>query len=238
MTVDNDMAGDVRKLAQLKELEDPRTIDEMVADDDYAVVTVEKVGERRAEGWTTISWDHGTTTGFQIPDGVEVKVGDTLWLYGGSGLGQSCHGWALNGKLIKWETPWERFSKRIKWLAQYDRDKRERFAEERAELDRKYEVLPDPLKARIDRFRAESESFRVDSEGYEMMAVWDAPKIQKALQPEVDAGGKPEDVVEAFRALSYEEQKAKVPDLDEGHSGNTFGGAVMLAYRLLSGQEC
>ena len=71
-----------------------------------------------------------------------------------------------------------------------------------------------------------------------MMAVWDAPKIQKALQPEVDAGGKPEDVIEAFQALSYEEQKAKVPDLDEGHSGNTFGGAVMLAYRLLSGQEC
>ena len=78
--------------------------------------------------------------------------------------------------------------------------------------DAKYEALPDPLKARIDRFRAESESFRVDSEGYEMMAVWDAPKIQKALQPEVDAGGKPEDVIEAFQALSYEEQKAKVPD--------------------------
>ena len=203
MTVDNDMAGDVRKLAQLKELEDPRTIDEMIADDDYEVVTVEKVGERRDKGWTTISWDHGVTTGFKIPEGVEVKVGDTLWLYGGSMLGQSSHGWALNGKLIEWETPWERFSKRIKWLAQYDRDKRERFAEERAELDRKYEALPD---------RAESESFRVDSEGYEMMAVWDAPKIQKALQPEVDAGGKPEDVIEAFQALSYEEQKAKVPD--------------------------
>lgn len=237
--IETDQAGDVGTLAKLKATEDPRTIEEMIEDDTSADFTIEDAKPYPdGSGWWSVTFDNGTGTGLKMPEGKEIRIGDKLTLYPGGFLGMTRHGFAINDELIQWKTPWERFAERIEWLADYDRKKRERFAEERAELDRKYEALPDPLKARIDRFRAESASFRVDSESYEMAAIWDAPKIQKALQPEVDAGGDPIEVVNAFKDLTYEEQMAKVPDLSEGHSGNTFGGACMLAYRLLAGLEC
>jgi hypothetical protein len=37
------------------------------------------------------------------------------------------------------------------------------------------------------------------------------------------------------RSLPYEVQRSM--GLDDGHSGNTFGGACSLAYRLLEGLE-
>lgn len=229
------MSDDVDEFAALQASKDARTIEEMIADDPFEEWPIESV-EPHDDGWYTVGFDRCTVTSIMMPEGKSVKVGDMLRLYpGGFGLR---HGFAINGEVIEWKTPWERFAERVKWLAEHDRRKRENFARDKDELDRKYESLPAPLKARIDRFRAADPKFRVDAEAYEMAAVWDAPKIADALRPEVDAGDDPEVVVNRFRDLSFEEQNAKVPDLDQGHSGNTFGGAVQLAYRLLAGLEC
>jgi len=123
-----------------------------------------------------------------------------------------------------------------------------------------YALLPPALKVRIDRFR-EDPAWRAEGEAYEMAAVYDAPKIARAIAvrggwplDEWTLAVKPLDdesdeareareqetseAVEWFRDLSHGEQTAMVPDLEPGHSGNTFGGAVMLSYRLLAGLEC
>jgi hypothetical protein len=246
MSIDpQDQAGDIDRLRALKMDADPRTIGEMIADDSYEIVTVTAV-EHGKDGWHYITTDAGYTTGVQ---GAEPKAGDTVWIYD-DGWGGNRHGWALNGKVIEWHTPWERFAERVRWLADHDRRQREDFARDRGKLDAKYEALPVPLKLRIDRFRRESPSFRVESEAYEMAAVGDAPKIARALATArgwalddelavADVGVSTEDIttaVKAFYDLDYEAQKAMVPDLDEGHSGNTFGGAVSLASGLLTGQ--
>ena len=221
------------------------TIEEMIEADTYDVVTVEKVESRNDKGWATICWDRGTCGGFHLPDGVEPKVGDTLWLYPRAGLGAMPYGWALNGKIIKWETPWERFAKRVTWKADLDRKRREEYAERKPQQDADYEALPEPLKARIDRFRNEDPHFRIDSEFYEMLPCIDAPKIADALRrqegvekikamtdEEIDA------IVWDFHKLDWKDQKKMVDGLNDGHSGNTFGAACMLAGRLLAGKDC
>jgi len=133
-------------------------------------------------------------------------------------------------------------------LARFDRERREEFVESKADLDAKYEALPAPLKARIDRFRAERDDFRIDGEAYEMAAVADAPKIARALAEQhgwtltgdCAAPGVSRDDIEAaikdYWNLPYKEQTRLVPNLDPGHSGNTFGGACRLAAGLLAGR--
>ena len=241
-----DQAGDLDTLRALKESDDPRTIEEMIAED-------ENVETLRVEAVTALDDGSGYDTRFEggsgiILKGAEPKVGDTVTLYGRFGF--PVYGWALNGRVVEYKTPWERFADRMAMLAGFDRKDRERFAEQKPELDAKYEALPAPLKARIDRFRAQNADFRL-KEAYEMAAVGDAPKIARALAAkhewpldenlEVTDAGPPSTVIEKaiqeFYDLTYEEQKRLVPDLDEGHSGNTFGGAVQLALALLIGRE-
>lgn len=246
--MDYDPAGDVEALRNLKMDQDPRTISEMIEADEFTDVTVVKATPGD-DGWTFIDWKDGDYGG-TISCGIRAaaKAGDTVRLYGSSLLGGSHHGAAVNGELAYWRTPWERFSERVKWLADYDRSKREDFERSKDVLDERVEALPAPLKARIERFRREDPKFRVDSEAYEMAAVGDAPKIARALaaeqgwqldenlratapEPQIEAA------VKAFHAADYAEQKRRVPDLDEGHSGNTFGAAVSIAYRVLAGLD-
>lgn len=265
-----DVAGDAKTLLDLKAEDDPRTIPQMKADDDtwtegpVIAVTLYEDGTHWSVEWTEVASGQGEPFGSAVGIGVpkiegkpEPKIGDTIRTYGR--FGGPVHGIDLNGVEVYWDTPWERFSKRIKMLAGFDRERREEFVEQVAELDAKYEALPAPLKARIDRFRAEREDFRIDGEAYEMAAVADAPKIARAIAEEngwmldddvrvVPLDDESEEArkdreaviaagVEKFRDLSYEEQKRLVPDLDPGHSGNTFGGAVRLAYGLLVGEK-
>lgn len=235
MSTMTDRAGDVDEFARLKADDDPRTIDEMVAADEYIDITVEKATRYEDESGWTIEWD-SMGTGVTAPPEVHVNPGDTIRFYGltGDGFGGQRHGWALNGFLIEWLTPWERFAERVQWLANYDREKRERFVKERDEMDTRYEALSAPLKARIDRFRAERADFRIDSEGYEMFACVDADHIANLLRPRIEAGEDPDAVVDEFKDLPWDDQVAA--GIQEGHSGNTFGGACMMARRLLKGE--
>lgn len=242
--------GDVRTMMELRQGGDPRTIPEMKAADEWQegpITEVTPYGE--GDGWSVSFREEMTskgpatypgTMGLGVPkfDGKpEPKVGDTLRVYGG-GFGSTFHGIDINSVEVFWRTPWERMAKRVQWLADYDRRKREHFAAEKDELDRKFDALPDPLKRRIERFRGEDPAFRVESEAYELVACVDGAKIAAHLRYEVDAGADPGEAVKRFYDLGWERQKELVPDLDEGHSGNTFGGACRLALALLRGDEC
>lgn len=229
---------DVDEFTQLRNQEDGRTIEQMIADDtfeDVEITAVEPPLETDGERWQSAGWG-STWTGFRLPANLnEIRVGDKIRLYGGAGLGDTKHGYALNGKMIEWFTPWERFARRVEWLANYDREKRERFARDQEKMDARYEALSPPLKARIDRFRRERVDFRIDAEEYEMVACVDADRIAEKYRPRVEAGESPEAVIEEFYKLPWDEQKALIPELDDGHSGNTFGGACALARALLAG---
>lgn len=231
--------SDVDELRRLHELEDPRTIEQMIADDPFDEVIVEKA-ERHGES-TTISWDHGTTTSVKGP---EVKVGDSVRFYGGSRLGDVHHGWALNGKVIEWQTPWERLARRIAWQADYDRRKRERIIDERAQVSEWLDLLRGPYKARIERFRREKPTFDMDGASYETYPVLMAQRIEEWVReqhPDAAPANRDEAValVKELEDKPYDEQ-AKVLHAGQedkyGVSGHQVGFAFGLAANVLLGE--
>jgi hypothetical protein len=259
-----DQAGDIDEFTRLKADQDPRTIEQMIADDETYDVVIDKV-EEGTDGWWTVQWD-GMGTSVR---GAQPAIGDTITFYGRE-FGER-HGWALNGEVVEWKTPWERFAERVAWLADYDRRKREEFGIQQPKLDAAYDALPAPLKARIDRFRAAAPDFRIDSEGYEMFCCTEAAKLAQAsrdavatgadadevdrfwdtpeMRQAVGAWAKDEPAVPEQRwllwawslnsaAYDYDhERQTRVTGLDGGHSGNTAGGSFSLAFALLEGAD-
>lgn len=258
------MSTDVEELARLHDEADPRTIAQMKAEEPYeeGVLTEAKLSED-GKTWS-LTWD-SRGCGCPARDGIEVKVGDTLRIY--SSGGSEFHGIDINGVEMFWHTPWERLAERVRWLAQHDREQRERFVKEKARLDTTYEGLSQPMKARIDRFRAEEPDFRIKSEAYEIFACSQADVFAARAKEAADAGEGQHEVDAWFgdgsferehpgqaerpaseltppvrwllwwSKLPYERQKELMPGMDDGHSRNTFGSSWYYGVRLLLGED-
>lgn len=238
--------GDCDHLAALHAAADRRSLAEMIADDYYdeiVVETAERGGdvERGGDAYTTISWDHGTTGAVKGP---EVKVGDRVWFYGGARLGDRHHGWALNGKVIEWDTPWERFAERIAMLAGHDRGRRKRAEEARAQVDEWLAELRGPYRERIERFHREKPTFDMDDGTYETYPVLMAQRLERWARCEVHADtatltdDEARRIIGEFRDLPYDEQGKVVHGADGdkyGISGHQFDSACGLARAVLAG---
>jgi hypothetical protein len=182
------------------------------------------------DGWSVT---YGDSWGCGVRDvGVEPKVGDTLTTFGT--IGFPFHGQALNGELLWYLTPEEEEAKRQADIADAARKKREQFEQERPKLDAAYDALPDTFKERIDKFRRTNPDFRWQFESYEMGCCTDALKVASWCSVnrvgEPDGGHEPtaaENIV-VFQKLPWEEQKKS--GVGDGHSGNSFGFVVRLAY--------
>lgn len=216
------------ELAKLLEGGDGRTLIEMRESEPHYTVTIE-TAEYDGEA-TTVSFANGITTWLR---GREVKVGDHVTFWDGHSfamLGGYRYGWAHNGELVEWLTPFERVARRVADLAKHDRDRRERMERDAEKRANDFAALPAPLKARIDRFAAEKPDFWLNGD-YELFCCTEAARIAEHLRPRVDAGEDPEVVVREFHD-GWSEHTDVVSDQ---HSNNTFGGACSLATRLLAG---
>jgi hypothetical protein len=156
--------------------------------------------------------------------GIIPKIGDVARYYG-RGFGYPVRGLAVNGLVLYYLTEEEQDEQYRRQAEEGDLKKQEEFEESRAELDARYEALPDVFQRRLDRFRAGNPDFRWEYERYELFTCEEALKIATALETA--------DLVIAYGKESYETQAAMVPGLSEDHSGNTHGCAVQLAYLYL-----
>jgi len=169
------------------------------------------------DGWY-VTWDAGWTCG--MPDkGVEPKVGDVIRTYGR--IGRQFHGQALNGQVLWYKTQAEMDAEHRQWVDDLHARKRAEFEARKGDLDFDYAGLPPNFKLRIDRFRRANPDFRWEYEAYELFCCTEAVKIAERF------GTVP--AIDAWVSKPYAEQKADMPDLGDGHSGNTFGCAVGLA---------
>lgn len=176
----------------------------------------------------SISMDE-TCCGLDKSYGVKPKIGDELTVHTkGSAFG-TIRGMDLNGKKIFYKSDEQLEKERQEWLDENERKKQREFKENKADMDERYENLPECFQKRIDKFRANNDRFRIDYEQYELFCCEEAIKIAESL--------KDVEKVKGFGKLKWEQQKQLVPELSDGHSGNTFGAACHLAYWYLENQE-
>lgn len=149
--------------------------------------------------------------------------------YYGKGFGYGVRGVAIDGRVAYYETEQE-YAARVR-REQQERDAGQKAAADarRPEADAEVAKLPPCFRKRIERFRRNNLDFYWQHEPYEMAACMDAVKIADALRGDDD----PLDSLQTFHALPWEEQKRVVPELSDGHSGNTFGMACRLARHYL-----
>lgn len=102
--------------------------------------------------------------------------------------------------------------------------------EQRPDRDRRWKALPIEFQKRRDRFMAGNPNFARDFETYELFCCEQAVAIHDAMNSDAEK-------IRQFRELTWNEQKALAPKLDDGHSGNTFGSAIRLAYWLATNKE-
>jgi hypothetical protein len=153
--------------------------------------------------------------------------------YYGRGFGYPVRGLDVDGVEIYYETE-EAY--RVRQVIEAEERNSARRAEadaNRSERDARIAALPECFQKRIARFRRNNPDFYWEHEDYEMAACVDAVKIADAHR----GADVPADAINAFRALSWEDQKRVVPGLTDGHSGNTFGMACRLAHHYLTDER-
>ena len=132
----------------------------------------------------------------------------------------------LRGEPLFYKTQAELEADHEKFRIKLEEDRRKRFEKDRKKLDRQFGSLPEVFQRRLSWFRASTPGWRAQHEGYEMTCCVDAVKIATVMK--TPAG------VRRFQKMSSKKQHELIPDLDTGHSGNTFGMAVRLAFLYLS----
>lgn len=152
------------------------------------------------------------------------KVGDQIALY--TVLGSTVRGIDLRGVPLFYKTQEELDAEHEEWCKRHEERQKKDFEKNRRKLDRQFASLPDVFQRRISWFRAWNPNFRWKHEAYELSACVDAVKIATAMKTPKG--------VESFRKMKYETQRAKVPDLYDGHSGNSFSVACRLAWLYLT----
>lgn len=167
--------------------------------------------------------------------GWEPQAGDTARFFG-KGFGYTVRGIVIFPKrggmplVVRYQTADEMQAEHAKQIGERDAEKCREADAHRAENDARIAALPVKFQQRIARFRAGNPNFEWDHQPYELFTCEEAVKIAAALQA---SGMSAPD----FGKLDWKEQKALVPTLDDGHSGNTFGMAVRLAHWYLTRPE-
>lgn len=204
----------------------------MLADDSYDEDTLRGV-DREHDGYAIhftggMSFWVGDQYDDDAPHGVVPLVGSVVRMWGG--LGRPVRGLMVDGRLIYFRTEQQQRDRHAAEVEINNAERRHKWEQKgRAELAEKYAALPAVFQQRIDKFRANNPDFGWQYEGYEMFVCEQAVVIADAL--------KTADEIAAFAKLDWHQQKLIVPNLDGGHSGNTFGAACRLAQYYLARPE-
>jgi len=171
----------------------------------------------------------GSCYGLDKKYNIVPKIGDECTIHTVEHLFGTVRGFDLNGKKVFWNTDEEIENARLQYLKDSEEQRQKDFIEDKPVLDKQYSELPKCFQDRIDNFRKNNKDFRVKYEKYEMFCCTQAVEIAKACKTPKG--------VQKFKEMDWEKQLKKVPKLDDGHSGNTFGASCYLAYWYLEKPE-
>jgi hypothetical protein len=171
----------------------------------------------REDGWCFAGVTREMVRAARCP---EPEVGMEIAFWGE--IGHEMRGVMLDGVMLYWRSDIAQTVKheveRAAWRARRQAD----LDASRSKRDARRAALPENFRRRLDAFERTNPDWRKEFETYELSCCEDAVKIAAALQ----TGER----VQAFSKAPWEEQRQMVPSLFDGHSGNSFGMAVRLAY--------
>jgi len=145
--------------------------------------------------------------------------------YYGQGVGYSVRGVVIEGRTYRYLSQKEAEDEAESRARESEREDREKSIAGRAEFDARVARLPEPLRLRMEGFLATGEAWGPKCGNYELFCCEQAALIAEAM--------KTGEAVKEFHKADYKRQRELVPGLDDGHSGNTFGTACMLAHALI-----
>lgn len=194
---------------------------------EFEVVRLTKVEVATGGGWS-VERDDGWSFFVPAESPVVPHVGSEARFYG-RGIGYTVRGLVINGQVAFYRTAEEQERLHREQCEEQARQRREKFEQNRTKLDAAFAVLPEPFQRRIMRFRHARPDFRWEYEPYEMFTCEQAVVIAQAFKTPAQ--------IDAFHELDWKVQKVMVPDLSDGHSGNTFECACYLAKLYLTAPE-
>lgn len=196
---------------------------ERLADTEYAEGTVaEDATPGDFISWYEDGFPTGTVgTGWPPDVLVQAHKGDRIRIYGRSEV----RGIDIYGQMAFYRTKAEREERHRLASIEHEQRKDASYARDREQMEATLAGLPEVFQRRIARFREHREGWDREYGAYEIMVCAEAVKIADAL--------KTPEAVEKFNGEPWSAQKALVPGLNDGHSGNSFGFAVLLAHMYL-----
>jgi len=139
----------------------------------------------------------------------------------GKGTGYPIRGMVVNGETIFYRTEEEQQIQFEQERREDEEKRRDEYKKNREDYDKRIHKLPELFQKRIHDFRMATPGWGEGYEKYELFVCEQAMTIANAL--------KTVDRIQPFHDLDFEEQKKIVHELDDGHSGNTFGAACYMA---------
>lgn len=200
-----------------------RTVYE-INDTEWQESVIEAV-EEEADGYA-VTYDGGWIVWVRGKD-ITPKVGDTIRTYG-RGIGSPVRGIAINGVITQYETTAEMESRQRRQIEEREAKQQTEAAASADANNARIAALPPEFVARIARFRRNNADFEWRYQPYELMVCEQAVVIAGAFRDV------PDDIAEFAKSTDWEAQKARVPGLDDGHSGNSFGASCRLAWLYLT----
>lgn len=157
-------------------------------------------------------------------------VGETARLYG-KGFGYRVRGIVIEGRVYYYLPEAEDQKAQLDERLAAQRERMRELERDRPERDRRRAALPEVFRERLAEYERRNPMWRAEFEPYELSVCEDAVAVAKHC-------GEPSSpealrALEAFRALEWQAQKAAIPTLFDGHSGNSWGCALHLAARYI-----
>ena len=218
------------------------TLDGIVAEDKEFQMKVLASVEKNADGSYGVTFHDGWSFGVPAEVLIVPEVGDVCWLFG-EGIGFTMRGLAIEGYVVFYRTKEQEEERHRQWCEDEKHRKQVAFEANKEDMDKRFAKLPRFFQRRIQRRRDNNPNFRWDFESYELFVCEQAVQIAKGVRPYVlESNARkvmPETLTAFFQQFQdkpYEEQKRLIPALDNGHSGNTFGCACVLAQLWLMGK--
>lgn len=161
------------------------------------------------------------------PEGFAPQPGMTARFYG-KGMGHVVRGLFIDGVRLFYRTETEQTDRHRQECLAREQEQKYDYERVRADHALRKAALPPVFQDRFARFHANNPDFGWKFEAYELFTCEQAVVIATRVQA---------DDIAAFREWAWEQQKAAVPELSDGHSGNTFVCACLLAHTYLTRPE-